>query len=228
MGLFDGWWVGIEDGRPDRASVTVETWDTKLRESGFSGVETVVRDNTHSQLFVNANIISRPAITMSKAERVTLLRSSSRLSDFGKSISTALISLGTEIDHCVWGQEVLPGQQHVVSLIDVEPDRDPLLANIDAPTLDTLIKTIADVSGTIVLWLMPSAQVGCSNPQYGQILGMARCLRAELGVELVTLELDSFDANASYAAAQLLAQQDAARMTRSTLHDDPEVDAEYV
>jgi NADPH:quinone reductase-like Zn-dependent oxidoreductase len=122
----------------------------------------------------------------------------------------------------------LLAEQHVVSLIDVEPDRDPLPANIDAPTLDTLIKTIADVSGTIVLWLMPSAQVGCSNPQYGQILGMARCLRAELGVELVTLELDSFDANASYAAAQLLAQQDAARMTRSTLHDDPEVDAEYV
>jgi hypothetical protein len=101
MGLFDGWWVGIEDGRPDRASVTVETWDTKLRESGFSGVETVVRDNTHSQLLVNANIISRPAITMSQAERVTLLRSSSRLSDFGKSMSTALISLGMEIDHCV-------------------------------------------------------------------------------------------------------------------------------
>lgn len=228
MGLFNGWWVGIEDGRTERALVSMETWNSKLRQSGFSGIETAVRDNTHPQLFANANIISRPTVTTSEVERVTLLRPSSDLSAFGKSMSAALVSQGMEIDECVWGQDDLPPGQHVVSLMDIEPDRGALLANIDAATLDTLIKTIADVSGAIILWLMPPAQVGCSDPQYGQILGMARCVRAELGVDLVTLELDSLNGNASQVAAHLLAQQDAARNTRSTLHDDPEVDSEFV
>lgn len=228
MGLFDGWWVGVEDGRTERAPVTVQTWDSKLRKSGFDGVGTAVCDNKHPWFFVNANIISRPAVTTLDSQRVTLLLPDSEKSAFGEDVKAALACQGMEIDECVWGQDHVPSGQHLVSLMDVEPDRGALLANIDATALDTLIKTITDVSGSIVLWLMPPAQIGCSDPQYGQILGMARCIRAELGVDFVTLELDSFDNIASRVAARLLAQQNAARNTRSALHDDHEPDSEFV
>ncbi|XPS73997.1 Mycolipanoate synthase [Ascochyta lentis] len=228
MGLFDGWWIGVEDGRPDRAPVTVQTWDSMLRQSGFSGAETAVCDNTHPRYFMSANIISRPAVTTVEPRRVTLLLPKSEKSAFGEDVKAALACQGWEIDECVWGQDHVPSGQHVVSLIDVEPDRGALLANIHDTELDTLIKTITDVSGSILLWLMPPAQIGCSDPQYGQILGMARCIRAELGVDFVTLELDSFDSVGSQVAARLLAQQNVARNTRSTLHDDPEPDSEFV
>jgi hypothetical protein len=66
MGLFDGWWVGIEDDRPDRAPVNVETWDSKLRQSGFDGIETAVFDNKHPESFLSANIISRPTVKKSE------------------------------------------------------------------------------------------------------------------------------------------------------------------
>lgn len=228
MGLFDGWWVGIGEGRSDRALVSVEEWDSKLRQSGFNGIEMAIRDNNHPQLFVNANIISRPTSTMPEMGRVTLLQPSSVLSAFGKSMRAALVSQGMEVDECIWGQGDLPPGQHVVSLMDVEPGHGALLANIDDPTLDALIKTIAEVSGAIVLWLMPPAQVGCSDPHYGQLLGMARCVRAELGLDFVTLELDGLSGNASRVAAQLLVQQNTARNRRSTIHDDPDVDSEFV
>lgn len=228
MGLFDGWWVGIEDGRVERAPVSVETWDYKLRQSGFNGVEAAIRDNMHPQLFVNANIISRPTVTTPEVGKVTLLQPSSTLSEFGENVRAALICHGLEVDKCIWGLDELPPEQHVVSLMDIEPDRGALLAEIDATTLDTLINTIANVAGAIVLWLMPPAQIGCQDPHYGQILGMARCIRAELGLDFVTLELDSLSSDASQIAARLLMQQNIARDLSSNLHDDPDADAEFV
>jgi NADPH:quinone reductase-like Zn-dependent oxidoreductase/acyl carrier protein len=228
MGLFDGWWVGIEDDRPDRAPVNVETWDSKLRQSGFDGVETAVFDNKHPESFLSANIISRPTIKKSEIKRATLLRPGSEMSAFVESVVAALASRGIEIDDCIWGQDELPPGQHVVSLMDVEPGRGALLANIDSATLNTLIKTISDLSGAIFLWLMPPAQIECSDPQYGQILGMARCVRAELGVDFITLELDSLDGDASKIAAEMLVYQDNARNMRSILPDDPEIDSEFI
>lgn len=228
MGLFEGWWVGIEDGRPDRAPINVETWDIKLRESGFNGLDMAVRDTAHPELYLNTNIVSRPVVTTPEVKRVTLLQPSSALSAFGDSTRASLVSLGIEIDECIWGQDtIIPGQD-VISLMDVEPDRGALLENVDATTLETLVNTIGDVSGALILWIMPAAQIGCGDPHYGQVLGLARCVRAELGVDFVTLELDNFSESASQVAVQLLLKQNDARNTSSAIHDDPDVDSEFV
>lgn len=50
FGLFPGWWFGVHDGRPLSPSLDLESWNTVLRETGFSECELVLKflDDTPS------------------------------------------------------------------------------------------------------------------------------------------------------------------------------------
>ena len=41
-----------------------------------------------------------------------------------------------------------------------------------------------------VLWLTGASQVGCTDPRFAPVIGMARVVRTETGVDFATLELD--------------------------------------
>lgn len=50
FGLFPGWWFGVDDGRSLSPSLDLESWNTLLRETGFSECELVLKllDDTPS------------------------------------------------------------------------------------------------------------------------------------------------------------------------------------
>jgi hypothetical protein len=50
-----------------------------------------------------------------------------------------------------------------------------------------------DSSG--VFWITRPSQMGCRDPRYAYILGLARTIRTELGVEFVTCEADDFNSS---------------------------------
>ena len=121
MGLFDGWWVGRDDGRPDRAVVSIDTWESKLTQSGFAGIDAAVKDNNHPQLFACANIVARPVtVPADIAKRVTLLTPSTEPNLFALGVREALVRQGYEVDHCVWKRDNIPTGQDIVSFMDVE------------------------------------------------------------------------------------------------------------
>lgn len=41
-----------------------------------------------------------------------------------------------------------------------------------------------------MLWITESCQSNCVNLNFGQITGLARCIRSELGVAFATCEVD--------------------------------------
>lgn len=47
-----------------------------------------------------------------------------------------------------------------------------------------------------LLWVTHSIHINCKDPAYGMILRLARTMRSELSVDIVTLETDSFSAAA--------------------------------
>lgn len=44
MGVFPGWWLGVQDNRPLSPNVAEDTWNVILQENGFSGVDLAFRD----------------------------------------------------------------------------------------------------------------------------------------------------------------------------------------
>ncbi|KAH8660627.1 putative polyketide synthase [Xylariales sp. PMI_506] len=233
MGLFDGWWAGVEDGRIERPVIPEEEWDVKLRQSGFDGIHFAVRDNTNPHFFNTTNIVARPLLdnaaepaSDSSKSLITLLKPTVELGEFGQHTKASLEAAGYCVQEYVWGVK-LPEDQDIISLIDVDTDGDPLLADVDAQNLSAFIDVIGDVSGQAVLWLMRPAQIQCSEPHYGQILGVARCIRAELAIDFITLELDGLGSADSHGVTQVLSRVRQAR-SAATENDSLDIESEYV
>ncbi|KAK0385887.1 hypothetical protein NLU13_7064 [Sarocladium strictum] len=85
-------------------------------------------------------------------------------------------------------------RQDVISILDLEGPK-PFLADISPERyrdFQNMILRIqgSDTQGSGMLWLTRPCQLGCTNPQYATILGLARTLRNELALDLATLEVD--------------------------------------
>jgi len=232
FGLFEGWWVGIDDGRVERPVINEMEWDVRLRQCGFRGVRSSVRDNNHPHFFTVSNIVAQAQVVSEPqpdetATRITLVKPKPCLDQFGLGVKRSLESNGYSIDEYVWGSR-LPEEQAIVSLMDVDSSLAPLLANVDADNLASFIDMIGDVSGQPVIWLLRSAQTECSDPQHGKMLGMARCIRSEMAIHFVTVELDKLDTEATHAVARVL-QNVQETQNHVTEHDDSiDPDSEYV
>ncbi|KAF7531991.1 hypothetical protein G7054_g8366 [Neopestalotiopsis clavispora] len=232
MGLFDGWWNGVNDGRLERPVLNEEGWEAKLRQSGFQGIQAAVRDNRHPQWFNTSNVVARAKSNeiLERAENakaiITLLKPAAKLTRFGQDVKEALQSKGYVVDEHVFGSK-LPENQDVVSLLDVDDESPPVLANVNSDDLTSFIDLVGDVSGQALLWLMRPAQTQCEDPQHGQIIGVARCVRAEVDVDLVTLELDKLNMEAAQAVIGVMAkvQEERSAITES---DSLDIEHEYV
>jgi hypothetical protein len=44
VGTFTGYWAGILDGRVDAPFQSLSSWDSSLRDAGFSGLDVVLDD----------------------------------------------------------------------------------------------------------------------------------------------------------------------------------------
>ncbi|KAK5657863.1 hypothetical protein OQA88_2411 [Cercophora sp. LCS_1] len=231
MGLFEGWWNGLDDGRVERPVLDEQGWDAKLRQSGFYGIHEAVRDNPHPQFFNMSNILARAKPhEIAEAEEtgkipITLLKPVERLSDFGQVVKGVLQTKGYIVDERIFGSK-LPEDHDIVSLLDVDDERLPVLANVSAENLSSFIDLVGDVAGRALLWLTRSAQTQCLDPHHGQIVGAARCIRAEVAIDLVTLELDKVDGEAAQAVAEVLGKVRHEQRT-ATENDTLDVENEY-
>ncbi|KAK2037419.1 KR-domain-containing protein, partial [Colletotrichum somersetense] len=188
VGLFPGWWLGDDDGRPGGPCVPPMEWDRRLRQAGFDGVHTVAYDN-EPPYYYTANMLARPAETVADDRRIILLSQSEKPTALGLSVKDALIKHGFQVEQQHWGSN-LPKGQDIISLVDIERST-PLLQDITQEDLAYFKQTLQDMSDATILWTMPPAQVNCQNPHCGQMLGAAKCLRVELGLDLTTLELET-------------------------------------
>ena len=80
-------------------------------------------------------------------------------------------------------------KQDVISILDLEREG-PFLAGITPENYALLKGFVARLHASGILWLTKACQMHCAEPQYAQILGLARTLRNELAVDFATLELD--------------------------------------
>ena len=196
-------------------------------------MQSSVRDNKDPDFFTVSNIVARARpIDTSELDdnvttKITLLKPSVELGHFGQEIKSALEAVGYTLDEYIWGAK-LPDDQDIVSLMDVDDSAPPLLADVDAENLARFTDFVGDVSGQAVLWLMRSAQTECSNPQHGKMLGMARCIRSEMAIDFVTLELDKLDNETSHTVARVLSNVQQAQKKATDDDDSLDIDSEYV
>ena len=79
----------------------------------------------------------------------------------------------------------------ILCLLDLT---DPFLSNMSSKEYESLQQYIIRAAGARILWVTQCAQMKCSNPYFGLILGLARTMRYEMSIDFATVEMDNWDA----------------------------------
>jgi hypothetical protein len=185
MGVLPGWWLGEDDSRFSEPYITSDRWDKELRSAGFAGI-----DITNHDGYLNNNIVAMPAEANVRTKRITLLHSNGEGS-LANHVSRCLRAEGYEIDYCSIEKTVSPPpQQDIVSILDLEG---PFFHELNEPRFKAFQTLLSHVQDSGILWLTTVCQVGCKDPRYAMVNGIARVLRTEMSLDFATLELEDFD-----------------------------------
>ena len=187
QGLLPGWWLGEEDNRVDEPYISVERWDEELRAAGFSGVDSALYDDDIPYQ-INVNIVSSPAQTISYGREVTLLCDTD-FSPIVRQIEALFVQAGFRVDLSTLDQ-MPPLNNDVISLLDLAA---PFFDEVSAQKLSAFQHYVGNLKSTGLLWASRSSQIGCKDPRYSQVLGIARTIRSELLVDFATFEMDTVD-----------------------------------
>lgn len=190
---MSGWWAGGEDGRADEPIVSIERWDQELRAAGFEGIEAAVPDDDNPLYATIAHITSVVPVPKEPEREITLLHNGEKF-EFAHLLAASLESDGHRV---YWRnlcdlqgvQDQVQGQD-VIAVIDVEQ---PFFQDISKQSYASFMAYISQLKEHGVLWLTRSAQIHCSNPAYGLVLGLARTMRMEMSLDFWTAELQHLD-----------------------------------
>lgn len=191
--MLPGWWLGEPDGRPDEPYVSPERWAKELTQAGFSGAEAVIYDE-EMPYHTNATIIASPLIEPRANKKVSILSTAPTCSAATR-LADTLSTQGFMTDFCSLSDTPKPGQD-IISVLDLEGKA--FLTDVSEEQFISLQSFIASLKTSGLLWLTRSCQIESSEPQYAQIIGLARSVRNELSVDFATVEIDNVSDEATF------------------------------
>ncbi|KAL0940537.1 Lovastatin diketide synthase LovF 14 [Colletotrichum truncatum] len=191
FGTLPGWWLGQEDGREWEPYVPVSRWNEELKGAGFTGVDTAVYDDEQPFHF-SAAIVSRrldptpsgvttrgPVAILSEVPDSALTQN---LVEFLRTMGWETMVASTE------SAGTLRGDADIICLWDLEAEFFENMTEHSFNQYKQLIKTMKPRQN--LLWTARPVQIGCLDPRSAQGIGAAKAVRAELGLNVCTLEIE--------------------------------------
>ncbi|KAF4208764.1 hypothetical protein CNMCM8927_008713 [Aspergillus lentulus] len=105
--------------------------------------------------------------------------------------------MGYQTQRCTLGAD-FTNKQRVVSLLDVQK---PFFKNISETSWKSFQSLVA--AAPRILWVTPSVELTCQNPDFAIALGVSRTARQEQDLHFGTLQIDEFHASAAAALVKV-------------------------
>lgn len=203
FGLLPSWWQGEEPDRRTSPTFTASSWDSVLRDAGFSGVDLEVRDWESDIMHTNSIIMS--TVPLAEHQKPDLGRANDRESfavvtssktppppgfvDLLSRRIQALTGTGTLApEHLVLEESSFDTYKTKICVFVGEMD-EPMLADLDAVRIDGLRAMVTQCSG--LLWVTTGGAVDSEAPEQALSQGFLRVLRNEyVGRRYLSLDLD--------------------------------------
>ncbi|KAF4965337.1 hypothetical protein FSARC_6852 [Fusarium sarcochroum] len=195
-GLLPAWWQGEES---DRSTPTMSSWDSVLRDAGFSGVDLESRDSKSDDIYTNSIVMSTVPLAQDQKsslgkEKFVVVTSSKTPppQDFVNLLSQRIKALaGTDAltpEHLVLEQSSFETYKNKICVFVGEIDN-PILADVDAVLMEGLRAMVTQCSG--LLWVTTGGTVDSESPERALSQGFLRVLRNEyIGRRFISLDLD--------------------------------------
>ncbi|KAJ5520916.1 Acyl transferase/acyl hydrolase/lysophospholipase [Penicillium fimorum] len=217
MGVFPGWWLGEDDGRPEQPYVSPERWDRELRAAGFTGADVTAYDQK-PPYHISASILTRPEDDISIPTDISLLTKSSTRCQWASDVESLFRNEGYTT-YWTTLHQAPPKGKFIVSLLDIEGSRIGSLPKNDYEVFQQYVEQAQECQ---ILWVTHSTSHTCSDPMYGFVHGLARTLRAEMLLDFSILEVPTWDAAGAKAVLQV-----SEKIQRSRAHSLPDPEYEF-
>ncbi|RYP11915.1 hypothetical protein DL765_007558 [Monosporascus sp. GIB2] len=162
----------------------------------FDGLDGVVQDSPEP-FHLSTTKVAKLRQQKARPKQVTLLRNTGEASG-PVALEKTLKGQGFEVSYCKIDQ-VPTEAQDVIALVD---ETNPFFESIDTGSFESLKKFIQRIgsSGSGVLWVTRPSQTQCSDPRYAPVMGLARTVRSEMGIDFATCEADDLESEAGLRA----------------------------
>lgn len=190
--------MGEGDGRAEGPAVSLERWDKELRAAGFNGIDASGANDDDGFQFV-FHLISSVPLPQVHAKEVVFWYNRAR-PDFATQLATSLEEGGILVHWVsIHEKDWDGGDRDVISVVDLDG---PFFRDISEENYVDFMTCFAKANKGL-LWLTRSSQVGCTDPSYGLVHGLARTARLEASMPFWTAELQNLDAPTVDAAAAI-------------------------
>ncbi|KAF1843632.1 polyketide synthase [Cucurbitaria berberidis CBS 394.84] len=185
FGILPDWSKGGEARSTFEATKEAAAWIRELVMSGFE-VDGVSGD-LESQALLNTTIVARPSLlARSPTTKISLLVSED--SDVSKvlSVDRKLRERGYDVSHVTLNNVPIAGQD-IISLLDLSH---PFFECFDSKKYENLQNFVANVIDCGIFWPTRLSQMHVTDPRYGQVIGFARTIRNESGIDFAVCQTD--------------------------------------
>jgi acyl transferase domain-containing protein len=182
FGIFPGWDIGAQDARSDGPFADPKRWKEELEAAGFQQLDADAVLDSQETFRMNTIIIAKPRREVERSKKISLV-------DNNRSAEPSPLSLqlelqGFEVSRSSLYDASLPGQD-VIVILDEEK---PFFEDIDLASFEQFKAFISKLHDSGVFWITRPSQVGCQDPRYAQIIGLARTIRNEKDIDFATCE----------------------------------------
>lgn len=197
LGALPHWWCSSESGQTTEPSVELTGWDEALRAAGFRGVDGEVPD-APDPFHVNSVMLAKPArgSDNQKSKSVTILHDKNDSSGLTGLVESLRLH-GFSPSCCTI--DSAPADRDIIAVLDKSTAFFERIEDSAFSRLRDLVERINN-SESGILWVTKPTQTSCQDPKYAPVIGLARTLRAELGVDFATCEVDDLTASTTLKA----------------------------
>ena len=180
-----GWWLAEGPGREKGPVMDEEEWSTRLLRAGFSGIDCSLQDFPGEK------------------EQNGSMMYSTAISDVPDDVQEVVIVCdnippGIDMDGLKKEVQILTRKKPVVASVaeaDLQNKTCIFLEELNGPVLRRLgpetfgrMQSIFSTAHS-VLWVVKDANLACGDPDTSMAIGLARTVRSETGMRIVTLDL---------------------------------------
>ncbi|KAI1304521.1 PKS-NRPS hybrid [Xylaria venustula] len=212
FGGLEGWWLGYDDGRALSPCIGIEEWETYLKQTGFSGIESsmphdetlpvplsvIVSQATDDRVELLKQPLQQQQTTATVIPQLTIIGGDALATDVRRIVNSYCGNVKYIESLNEIGSDDLPVGGTVLCLKDIE---EPVFKSMDADKLrgfQTIFK-----QSTNVLWVTQGVRFG--DPYSRMVVGFGRTIVLEmLHLRLQFLDLDTDAAADPTAIAEAL------------------------
>ena len=196
MGLLPGWWLSTEEFRQNGPCLSEKSWNSVLKQNGFSGVDVTFRDyesdGCHElSILITTKLDEAAAFPCPLNATIVSELSSVRQREFTSGLAKHLQASGAPQTHILSLSDIACIERQPGSLVVFTEELcRPLLRSLDEVCFCHLQQAL--MRSDNVIWLTRTVGDGLASPDLAMVDGLARVIRTENdALKFVTIGLDS-------------------------------------